>query len=155
MLFQLPTELRAMIFERTWDDVAREEGRRAMWAPVLEELPKVDDTWVCSMPCLYNPHTPGNADVIRTMEARWAAAGGDASMRQHPATWWVTYDGRDETYPDRYIRAWTNLHLRRHWMDSHLYEGWQKMMYNLERNKHNYTPEKIAQTWDSIDNDLK
>ena len=38
MLFELPTELRAMVWERTWDDVAREEGRRAMLAPIMKEL---------------------------------------------------------------------------------------------------------------------
>ena len=155
MLFQLPTELRAMVWERTWDDVAREEGRRAMWAPVLKELPKEDDIWECRMPTLYNPHTPGNADVIRTMEAMWAAVGGDASMRQSPGVWWETYDGRPETYPDRYTRAWTYLYLLRHSMEADKYERWQKMMYDVEHNTYNFTPEKIAEAWDIIDNSFK
>ena len=38
MLFELPNDLRTMIWEHMWDDVAREEGRRAMLAPIVKEL---------------------------------------------------------------------------------------------------------------------
>ena len=43
MLFELPSDLRSMVWERTWDDVAHEEGRRAWLGPVMKELPKEQD----------------------------------------------------------------------------------------------------------------
>ena len=142
MLFQLPTELRAMIFERTWDDVARDEGRRAMLAPVLSELrdkydvdhpdPAYDNETgmmlfmhLAAHP-VRDPTTPGNTDMLTTMECAWSTIPWESCAgRQNPRDWWYDYDGRDETYPtEQHADLWDSLLEARDNMPRVIYNEW-------------------------------
>ena len=150
-----------MIFERTWDDVARDEGRRAMWAPVLSELRDkyvmvdnpyaLDENWTGMMLFLNlaarpvrDPTTPGNTDLLATMERAWSTIEWESCAdRQNPRDWWYDYDGREETYPtDQHADLWDTLLGAREHMSAKMYTEWQEFIEKIQTDyRQDFVPE--------------
>ena len=91
-----------------------------------------------------DPTTPGNTDMLATMEEAWATEGWDGCEgRQNPRDWWYDYDGCDETYPtDQHVDLWDTLLAAREHMPPQIYTEWQAFIERIQTDfRQHFVPE--------------